>query len=150
DAAASALPDAGPLVGGTFKPTDVLSGAQNPDPFAPGAPTPATTDQAAPAGAATFATQFNGLTPAQANGTWALYIVDDSSGDAGSVSGGWSLNISQTIPPTTTGQLIISEFRLRGPSGANDEFIELYNTTGATLTTQSADASAGLAVAASD
>ena len=24
-------------------------------------------------------------------------------------------------------QLIISEFRLRGPSGANDEFIEIYN-----------------------
>src|SRR5437764_11364103 len=27
--------------------------------------------------------------------------------------------------PTTAGQLIISEFRLRGLSGANDEFIEL-------------------------
>ena len=28
-------------------------------------------------------------------------------------------------------QLIISEFRVRGPSGANDEFIELYNNSGA-------------------
>ena len=27
------------------------------------------------------------------------------------------------------GQLIISEFRLRGPSGATDEFIEIYNNT---------------------
>ncbi len=27
------------------------------------------------------------------------------------------------------GQLIISEFRLRGPSGAEDEFIEIYNNT---------------------
>ena len=28
-------------------------------------------------------------------------------------------------------QLIISEFRVRGPNGANDEFIELYNNSGA-------------------
>src|SRR5262245_35834108 len=28
-------------------------------------------------------------------------------------------------------QLIISEFRLRGPGGANDEFIEIYNNSGA-------------------
>ena len=29
------------------------------------------------------------------------------------------------------GTLLISEFRLRGPSGANDEFIEIYNNSGA-------------------
>ncbi len=29
------------------------------------------------------------------------------------------------------GQLIISEFRVRGPNGANDEFIEMYNNSGA-------------------
>src|ERR671919_2400431 len=28
-------------------------------------------------------------------------------------------------------QLIISEFRVRGPNGANDEFIEIYNNSGA-------------------
>ena len=28
-------------------------------------------------------------------------------------------------------QIIISEFRVRGPNGANDEFIELYNNSGA-------------------
>ena len=33
---------------------------------------------------------FNGLDP---NGTWSLYIVDDSSGDAGVLAGGWSLSI---------------------------------------------------------
>ncbi len=147
DAAASLLPDAGPLATGTFRPSDV--NATDP-PFPAPAPAFVAGDRAAPAGTATFATQFNGLTPAQANGTWGLYIVDDLSGDSGSISGGWALNISQAVPPTTAGQLIISEFRLRGPSGANDEFIELYNTTGATLTTQAADASAGLAVAASD
>ena len=30
-----------------------------------------------------------------------------------------------------SGQLIISEFRVRGPNGANDEFIEIYNNSGA-------------------
>lgn len=33
--------------------------------------------------------------------------------------------------PTANGQLIISEFRVRGPNGANDEFIEIYNNSGA-------------------
>ena len=31
----------------------------------------------------------------------------------------------------TAGSLIISEFRVRGPNGANDEFIEIYNDSGA-------------------
>jgi uncharacterized repeat protein (TIGR01451 family) len=31
---------------------------------------------------------------------------------------------------TARAQLIISEFRLRGPNGANDEFIEIYNNSG--------------------
>ena len=33
--------------------------------------------------------------------------------------------------PDAFGQLIISEFRVRGPNGANDEFIEIYNNSGA-------------------
>lgn len=49
----------------------------------------------------------------------------------------------------TAGQLIISEFRVRGPNGANDEFIELYNASGADLTVASVSGS-GLGVAASD
>ncbi|HKO44117.1 MAG TPA: hypothetical protein VJU84_12650 [Pyrinomonadaceae bacterium] len=48
------------------------------------------------------------------------------------------------------GQLIISEFRVRGPNGANDEFIELYNNSGADHTVTSAGPSTGYAVAASD
>ncbi|MEO5820025.1 MAG: lamin tail domain-containing protein [Vicinamibacteraceae bacterium] len=45
-------------------------------------------------------------------------------------------------------QLIISEFRVRGPNGANDEFIELYNNSGADHTV--AGAGLGYAVVASD
>ena len=47
-------------------------------------------------------------------------------------------------------QLIISEFRLRGPSGANDEFVEVYNNSGADHTVSDSGAGSGYAVAASD
>ena len=50
----------------------------------------------------------------------------------------------------SAGNLIVSEFRLRGPNGVNDEFIEVYNATGGVVTVQAADASSGLGVAASD
>src|SRR5688572_831429 len=46
------------------------------------------------------------------------------------------------------GQLIISEFRVRGPNGANDEFIELYNNSGADHTV--AGGGTGYGVAASN
>lgn len=45
-------------------------------------------------------------------------------------------------------QLIISEFRLRGPSGANDEFVEIYNNSGSAHTV--AGGGTGYAVAASN
>jgi hypothetical protein len=45
-------------------------------------------------------------------------------------------------------QFIISEFRVRGPNGANDEFIEIYNNSGADHTV--AGGGTGYAVAASD
>lgn len=48
------------------------------------------------------------------------------------------------------GNLLISEFRLRGPNGANDEFIEIYNNTGAAQTVASVDGSSGYALVASD
>lgn len=56
------------------------------------------------------------------------------------------------VQPAATalaGQLVISEFRLRGPNGANNEFIEIYNRIGAPHTVQSASGS-GYGVAASD
>jgi hypothetical protein len=50
--------------------------------------------------------------------------------------------------PATPGQLVISEFRVRGPNGANDEFIEIYNASGADHTV--AGGGTGYAVAASN
>jgi uncharacterized delta-60 repeat protein len=51
--------------------------------------------------------------------------------------------------PATPGELIISEFRVRGPGGANDEFIEIYNNTASTHTV-AASSGSGYGIAASD
>lgn len=49
---------------------------------------------------------------------------------------------------TVSAQLVISEFRVRGPNGANDEFIEIANNSGADHTV--AGGGTGYGVAASD
>jgi CSLREA domain-containing protein len=49
-----------------------------------------------------------------------------------------------------TGDVIISELRLRGPLGAEDEFIELYNNTDRAITVGTNDNSGGWALASSD
>ena len=62
-------------------------------------------------------------------------------------------NPAGPVPNVPSGPIIISEFRVRGPSGANDEFIELYNASGADHTVAAAvtDGSGdGYAVVASD
>jgi hypothetical protein len=58
---------------------------------------------------------------------------------------------SPTPTPTPGGtSLIISEFRLRGPNGANDEFVELYNNSDNAINVSASDGSSGFALAASD
>jgi hypothetical protein len=91
DGAASQMPDAGPLVSTTYRPTDVGLG----DPFPPPAPCTGAAcdpDAAAPAGipGKTLNGSFAGTDP---NGTWNLYVVDDTSGDTGNITGGWALSI---------------------------------------------------------
>ena len=49
----------------------------------------------------------------------------------------------------TAGQLVISEFRVHGPNGANDEFIEIFNNSGSDHTVAALSGS-GYGVAASD
>lgn len=85
DAAASALPDAGPIVAGTFKPTNYQMGDSFPSP-APPSPYDA------------MLSAFNGSNP---NGNWSLYVVDDTSLDAGHIANGWRLVIttSDILPP---------------------------------------------------
>ncbi|HYE65060.1 MAG TPA: lamin tail domain-containing protein, partial [Pyrinomonadaceae bacterium] len=49
-----------------------------------------------------------------------------------------------------SGDIIIDEFRLSGPKGPNDEFVELYNNTDVNITVSTTDGSGGWALAALD
>ncbi|HEU4710599.1 MAG TPA: lamin tail domain-containing protein [Pyrinomonadaceae bacterium] len=62
----------------------------------------------------------------------------------------WGTWWAKVNAPAGAGGLLISEFRLRGPSGANDEFVEIYNPSSTAHTVTSSDGSAGYSVAASD
>ncbi|MFL6254247.1 MAG: lamin tail domain-containing protein [Pyrinomonadaceae bacterium] len=105
--------------------------------------------------------------PPQAAGTTVKYIVsawhsgggDEIFANSGACTGCFSCTNSTTgcatvfqynviAPPATP--LIISEFRLRGPGGAGDEFVEIYNNGDAAVTVNAFDGSAGFALAASD
>jgi len=74
---------------------------------------------------------------------------------------GVTLVMLNLLPPSTLASnnpreglavapLIISEFRVRGPNGANDEFVEIYNRDAIAHTVSSVDGSSGYALAASD
>jgi len=94
DQAAALFQDSALDPSGSYRPTNYGTGDNFP------APGPGTTySNPATAGAATLASVFTGQSP---NGTWNLYVVDDSSGDSGSVSGGWSVTISAAAPVCCT------------------------------------------------
>jgi subtilisin-like proprotein convertase family protein len=112
DAAASALPDAGPCLSTVYKPAD-YGVVQDPFPSpAPAGPYAVP----APGGSATLNGTFGGVSP---TGTWSLYVVDDLSGDSGSITSGWSLN-------------------LQGPTGINvASFVATRTRAGVRLTWRS-------------
>ena len=62
----------------------------------------------------------------------------------------WSTWWAKVSAPAGAGDLIISEFRNRGPNGVADEYVEIYNNSGAALTVQTADGSGGYSVVAQD
>lgn len=89
DQAASSLPDGPTLTSGTFRPSNYPPNETFPPP-APGGPF------------GTALSVFNGTSP---EGTWNLFVSDDSAGDTGQITLGWSLTISndaQTLPEPTT------------------------------------------------
>lgn len=84
DGAPAVIPDAGPMVTGIVKPTNFGTGDTYPDLTGPYV-------YSSTAGTATLASVFNGT---EGNGVWTLYIVDDVTASAGSVAGGWSIDIT--------------------------------------------------------
>jgi len=89
DGAAATLPDEAQIVSGTYRPMlwDSPANCRPPATF----PSPA---PAGPYGSALSV--FNGTDP---NGAWSLYVLDDAQGDSGSISGGWSLDITAETTP---------------------------------------------------
>ena len=70
----------------------------------------------------------------------------------GSNDSRWATWWAKVAGPAGPGDLKISEFRLRGPdpNSASNEYIEIYNSGGSTLTVQTIDGSAGYSLVASD
>ena len=89
DAAAASLPDSNQLSSGTFKPTN-YDAAFMVDSFASPAP------NEGPYGSTL--SLFNGTNP---NGTWNLYVLDDTQGNAGVMAGGWSLTVTAVPEPSS-------------------------------------------------
>ena len=52
--------------------------------------------------------------------------------------------------PIQAGQVLISEARLRGPAGAEDEFVEIYNNTNSAIVVQAVDATGGWSIVISN
>ena len=75
------------------------------------------------------------------------YFIKVRHFDAAAGTGTYDIHIVNTS--AVTSPLIISEFRVRGPSGANDEFVEVYNNSD-TSTTVASQVGSGFAIAASD
>jgi subtilisin-like proprotein convertase family protein len=113
DAANSQVPT--PVTSGAYKPTDVTTGDNFPN------PAPTTFQAAPPAGAATLASTFNGTAP---NGTWSLFVVDDAGADVGAFSGGWSISITNSITAQNTQAMTIPD------SGAASLYPSSLNVSG--------------------
>lgn len=85
DEAAGPAPDSGPLTGTSYQPTNVADGLDN----YPNFPTAGTNVQ-------NPLSVFDGTDP---NGTWRLYVVNDTGAYAGDISGGWTLTFTTTDYP---------------------------------------------------
>jgi subtilisin-like proprotein convertase family protein len=149
DAAAAILPDSAQITAGSWQPSNVTSG----DVF--DAPAPAGPyGNAAPVGTDTLASMFGGLDP---NGTWNLWIDDDTGGDFGELDE-WCLNLRTDLGQATASdsatvnildpQIAVTPASLSStlePGTTEDQPLTIQNTGGAPLDWAIDEALAGLA-----
>jgi subtilisin-like proprotein convertase family protein len=86
DDAANPIPAGTDLASGTYRPTNndnLISGCGEISDSYP-----------APAPGPPYGSTLAGLSSGNPNGTWSLYVVDDDTSDSGSISGGWSLDLT--------------------------------------------------------
>ncbi|HSU54984.1 MAG TPA: proprotein convertase P-domain-containing protein [Candidatus Dormibacteraeota bacterium] len=121
DTASSTIPDgSGGIASGSYRPFDYIPGLSLPSP-APGVPS---------AGApypAVLAT-FNGANP---NGTWSLYVDDHTSGDTGSIAGGWSIALTQISPVNQLADLALLASGTPNPCLAGSNLTYTFTITNA-------------------
>jgi subtilisin-like proprotein convertase family protein len=129
DDAAPSFINTSPIVSGSYKPTDFSDSSG--DTF----PSPAPIRPYHQSGE--LLSNFNGFSP---NGEWRLFVVDDSQNNAGSISGGWSLDITTVpiVPPTTTS--------CSAPSFSPTNFATGINPTNVAVADFNNDSKADLAV----
>jgi large repetitive protein len=115
DEATNPLPDDDFVFPGAYKPTQGTSSSLVGD-----NPVPANFPSPAPAGPyAANLSVFDGTNP---NGTWNLYVMDDSALQSGQLAGGWSLDITTDSPnpqPDTTAPRVTSTVPQPGATGVS-------------------------------
>ncbi|MET0621342.1 MAG: hypothetical protein ABW250_00030 [Pyrinomonadaceae bacterium] len=98
-------------------------------------------------GSATLVVSVNGDTPRNTTISNTATVTSDT---ADPVVDNNSSTAQTAVTGPFAGDLLISEFRLRGPGGPGDEFVEVYNNGDTPQAVNALDGSDGYAVAASD
>lgn len=133
DDAAAAMSASAPLSSTSYAPTNIADG-EGADSYSSPAP---------PSGYSSALSVFNGVAP---NGTWNLFVVDDTGFDSGSITGGWTLSITTigdynstsgivTFAPGVTSQPIVVQVNGDSSTESNETFfVNLSGAANATIT----------------